>query len=412
MNQLWRKTCTMGHKIRAHIRQSPAIETLMVLGQRLIKEDIPVTAGSLTFTTLMAIVPFLALALSVFTFFPLFDTLQDSLEQWMLQNLIPDAIADTVVSSVWQFAEHAQQLGTIGVGVFLLAAISLMSSINRHLNAIWQVRKSRPAWQLLIIYIATIALAPVLFGASITLTSFFLSMSEGWISSTLFDASGAAKFAFGVIEFLLLGSSFAALYHFIPNTKVRWRDAYAGGFFTAMGLGLAQKLLGLYLLVVPSYSVVYGAFATVPILLLWIYVSWIIILLGAVVTAYLPSVIYGAKRHNVIASWRAQQAIEALRLLQQVQQNQPQEGLTLYQMAAYLKMDLPPLEGVLESLQTIGWVQHSRVHEAQWQLAVQPKNTLMHEFITTWAFPDSESLRVLWHRPLKNVTLADVLDQR
>ena len=128
-------------------------------------------------------------------------------------------------------------------------------------------------------------LGPLLLGASLSISSYLISASRGLVAAM----PGGVQVLLDVIEFFLLAAGLAALYRYVPNTPVRRSHAWAGGLFAAIGIELARSLLALYLGKVPTYSAVYGAFATLPILLVWIYIAWVIVLLGAVIAAYLPS---------------------------------------------------------------------------------------------------------------------------
>jgi hypothetical protein len=129
------------------------------------------------------------------------------------------------------------------------------------------------------------------------------------------------RLLFDSIEFLVLALGMAALYHYVPNTPVKWRHAWAGGLFVAVCIELAKKVLAIYLGKVPTYSVVYGTFATLPILLVWIYVAWVIVLLGAVVAAYLPSLLAGVARRGTVPGWTFQLAVEVLQELQRARRH-------------------------------------------------------------------------------------------
>ena len=161
-----------------------------------------------------------------------------------------------------------------------------MLTIDRTLNAIWRVRKPRPIAQRVLVYWAAVTLGPLLLGVSLTATSYAVSASRGFGRRA---AAAASASLLDVLEFVLLAVGMAALFHYVPNTHVRWRHALAGGLFVAVGFEVAQaRCSRWYLGSVPTYAMVYGAFATVPIFLVWIYLGWVIVLLGAVIAAYAP----------------------------------------------------------------------------------------------------------------------------
>jgi membrane protein len=145
------------------------------------------------------------------------------------------------------------------------------------------------------------------------------------------------------MQFLLVGAGMAAMFRYVPNTHVRWGHAWIGGLFVSTGMEVAKKALALYLSKVPTYSVVYGAFATVPILLIWIYVAWVIVLLGAALTAYIPSLLAGVPRRRSVLGWQFHLALEVLQQLDAVRQ-QANKGLTHSQLCAQLRVDALRLE--------------------------------------------------------------------
>src|SRR5690606_8317818 len=128
--------------------------------------------------------------------------------------------------------------------------------------------------QRVLIYWAALTFMPLLPGASLALTSYAISASSGLVRAL----PHGVELLINTLQFAVLAAGMAALYHSVPNTPVRWRHAWAGGVFVSVGIELAKKGLALYLAGMPTYSAVYGTFATLPILLIWIYTAWVIVL--------------------------------------------------------------------------------------------------------------------------------------
>ena len=267
------------------LRHWPWFDTLRTLRQRLREDHLALTASSLTFTTLISLVPLVTVMLAIFTAFPIFARFQTALQQYFLQALVPDNIARPVLQALTQFAGKANKLGSVGLVLLGITALALMFTIDRTLNGIWRVPRPRPLAQRVLVYWAALTLGPLLLGASLSLTSYALSASRGLVDAL----PGAVALLIDALEFGLLAAGVATLFRCMPNTHVRWAHAWAGAVFVAIGFEVAKRALGWYVQSVPGYSVVYGAFATVPIFLLWIYLSWLIVLLGAVIAAYAPS---------------------------------------------------------------------------------------------------------------------------
>ena len=338
------------------LRRWPWFDTLRTLRQRFREDRLGLTAGSLTFTTLIALVPLVTVMLAAFTAFPMFAGLEVAMQKYFLQNLVPDTIAKPVLKALTQFAAKARGMGTLGLMLLVATALALVLTIDRTLNAIWRVRQPRPLGQRLLVYWSALTLGPLALALSLTLTSYALSASRGWVSAL----PGGLELLLEMIQFLLLAAAAAGLYHYVPNTPVRWRHAWAGGLFVAAAFELAKKLLTLYLNTVPTYSAVYGAFAAVPILLLWIYLVWVMVLLGAVIAAYAPALQMRVATRPATPGWRFELALAVLRQLEAARHT-PARGLSLNALAARLRADPLQIEPVLELLSEIDWV--SRLDE-------------------------------------------------
>lgn len=345
---------------------SPVLAAWRVLMRRCAQERLGVTAGSLTFTTVLALVPLAVVALSLFTAFPSFERLRLALQEWLAGNLIPAGIAQSVLENLTAFAGKASQLGAAGLAVLVFTSLSLMLTIDHALGGIWRVPRPRPLGQRLLVYWAALTLGPLLLGASLAITSYVMSQSGAWLAwlpqkaGVARHAQQGAVAALRALQLLLPVGGLALLYHYVPNTAVLWRHALAGGAFAALGLAALRWGMGLYLAQAPSYSLIYGAFAAVPLLLLWMHLSWFIVLLGAVLAASLPLLqeAAGAARARLrcgqTPGWPFQLAAEALQQLAAARDT-PAHGLTLMELAAALRADPLQLPPVLQALQELGW---------------------------------------------------------
>jgi membrane protein len=333
------------------LRNWPWFETLRTLRERFRDDRLGLTASSLTFTTLISLVPLLTVMLAVFTAFPMFGAFQAGLEKYFLQTLVPPNIAKPVLGALTMFATKASRLGTAGLVALGFSAMALMLTIDRTLNAIWRVKKMRPIAQRVLIYWAAVTLGPLILGASLTLTSYAISASSGMVQ----QMPGGVSFSLSVVEFIALAAAMSGLYHYVPHAPVAWRHAVAGGLFVAAGFEVAKRSLGWYLAHMTTYSSVYGAFATVPIFLLWIYLGWVIVLLGAVIAAYAPSLQLNMVQHGSRPGQAFALALEIVRRLQRSRQA-GEHGLTGIDLATSLRIDPLQIESVLEALMTLDWV--------------------------------------------------------
>ncbi len=333
------------------LQQWPWQQTYETLRQRFREDRLGVTAGSLTFTTTMALVPLFTVMLALFSAFPVFARFRKVLEQQVLQGFVPDAIAKPVLLSLTKFAAKASQLGGLGLIALGLTAMALMLTIDHTLNGIWRVPKPRPIAQRVLVYWAALTLGPLVLGVSLWVTSYVLSASRGLVD----ELPGGVSLLLSVVVFVMQTAGFAALYRFVPNTHVRWEHAWGGAVFASLGLELGQKGLALYLSNVPVYATIYGAFAAVPIFLVWIFLSWLIVLMGAVVVAYTPSLLSQVKRWPDAPGQRFALALAVLKALDKVR-GQPERGLSLPDLARTLRTDPLQIEPLLSLLQTMDWV--------------------------------------------------------
>ncbi|HRN07204.1 MAG TPA: YihY family inner membrane protein [Ottowia sp.] len=387
----------------------PVLPTAATLWERFQQDRLGLTASSLTFTTTLALVPFFAVVLAIFTAFPIFGQLKGALEQWLIDSLIPTSIARNVLDYLTQFATKANELGTVGLLVLLFTALSLVLTIDHTLNDIWRVSVKRPLGQRILVYWAALTLGPLVMGASLAITSYVLTASRGWLP----DLADGVNLALDTVQFVLMMLGLTLLYRFVPNTPVKWKHALAGGLFVAVCLALAKQMLGWYLSRIPTYSMIYGAFATVPILLLWIYLSWLIVLFGAVIAAYLPSLLSGVARRGDGPGWHFELAVEALQALARAGQS-PRRGLTLPQLAEALRVDSLQLSPVLEALQGMNWVgelaTRSDNEQPRYVLLIDPVKEPLQPLAARLLLAPGQAMDAWWRQPgVGAVTVADLL---
>ena len=387
------------------LRRFPWRITALTLRERFRAERLGITAGSLTFTTMMSLVPLFTVGLAIFSAFPVFGRMQAQLQQWLIQSLIPDTIARQVTSYLLQFSDKAGKMGWAGAIFLFATALALVLTIDRKLNDIWRVHRPRPLAQRVLVYWAALTLGPLLLGASLSLSSYAVSASRGWVSAI----PGGFGLALDTVEFLLGLVGMAALYRFVPNARVRWAHAFGGALLTALALELAKRVLAWYLIQVPTYSAVYGTFATLPILLVWVYTAWVIVLAGAVVTASLPSLLVGVERHDDTPGWELQLALEALACLER-SRAAGQRGLDIESLARALRVDPLQLEPPLETLAALDWIGRLSEDQARLVLLVDPAATPLAPLLQALALPLAEGTRALWQASgWPRLALADAL---
>ncbi len=316
-----------------------------VLYRRFREARLGVSASSLTFTTVLALVPLFTVGLAVFSAFPVFGKFQDTIQRWLIDSLVPESIARQVLGYLTQFSRKASRLGTVGLVAVLLSAVALMVTIERTLGQIWRVERQRPLPQRLILYWSAITLGPLLLGASLAITSYVATASRGVVDVL----PGSLRWLLDSFGFVLLVLCVSGLYFYVPYARVRWRHALTAGLMTALGIELGKKVLTGYLAEMPTYSAIYGAFAAVPILLVWVYMAWLIVLLGAVVASSLPELGRHPLRRPYGAGWRFRLALEVLSQLQAIRL-QPARGLSPTALAHRMRVSPGELDAVLRTL--------------------------------------------------------------
>ena len=230
------------------------------------------SASSLAYTTLLSLVPLIAVMFSFFSNLPVFKDLSEIVQEFVFSNFVP-SFGQTIRDYLINFSIKASQLTTTGIILLVVIALMLMSTINSALDNIWHITKRRSLIGRFLVYWAILTLGPVLIGIGFYSTSYLLALP-------LVDSVDTSRLL-TLMPFYTTSIAFTLLYILVPNTSVNTRHAIAGGVTAAILFELAKYTFGLYVKAVPTYQVIYGAMAVIPMFLIWIYVSWLIVLLGA-----------------------------------------------------------------------------------------------------------------------------------
>jgi membrane protein len=333
--------------MRHHLRTLS--EFLHWLHVRLREDRLLQVSGSLTFTSLLALVPVVTIALTVFAAFPAFADLWSAIRTFLLTNVVPASASRSTAVYVQQFADNAGRLTALGVAMLGAAAIMLLLTIEHTFNRIWRVPRQRPLFARALIYWGVLTVGPLLLGASLSLTSWLIAQS----SDMLRDARATREALLSAVPLVLTFLAFAFLYRTLPNRRVETHDALIGGAAAALLFEAMKGLFGAYVRQVPTYKLVYGAFASFPIFLTWIYVSWLIVLIGAELTAALPYLRTGGVWLRRAPGAALLDAVRLLRLLHQA--HDKGEVPATGELRAALRMPLEDCESLLERLARLGW---------------------------------------------------------
>jgi len=256
---------------------------VLLAWRRFGEERCPQIASSLTFTALLAIVPILTVALTLISVFPVFRDLMQTVERFLVRYMLPESAA-MVAGYAEQLTENAARLTTFGIAFVFVTAIIVLLTIDRAFNQIWRVPRPRSTARRVLIYWVLLTVGPPLIGASLSVTYWLVGKSLGLVR----DMPIAAEVMLDVVPLFLTATAFTLAYITIPNRRVLVRDAVIGGLIAALAFEAMKRGFAFYIVQFPTYKLVYGAFAGVPIFLLWIYLSWLVVLIGAVTAAVMP----------------------------------------------------------------------------------------------------------------------------
>ncbi len=246
------------------------------LVQRFLADRGPHSAAALTYTTLFAVVPMMTVTFAMLSAIPAFQGVGEQIQLYIFRNFIPSTGA-TIQEYLVAFTNQARQLTWFGVGFLMATALMMLLTIEKAFNVIWRVRQPRRGISSFLLYWAILSLGPLLLGAGFAMSTYITSLSLISGPHALIGARTVLK----AMPLVLSVAAFTLIYAAVPNTRVPLRHAVVGGTFTAVLFEAAKQLFGLYVSYFPSYQLIYGAFAAVPLFLLWVYLSWMIVLFGA-----------------------------------------------------------------------------------------------------------------------------------
>jgi membrane protein len=329
------------------------IRDLLLFARRRLREvSLTQVAGSLTFTSVFALVPLLTIALAIFTTFPMFKAFRSALEAYFIQSVMPKAISNTIMGYLTGFAAKATRLSAVGAVALVVTSVAMMGMIERVFNRIWQVRQERGWAKRILVYWALITLGPLLIGASLTLSSHFFMATSDLVGGI--PVLGALVYT--LLSIALTTAGYTLLYVSVPNRDVDWRDAAWGGLVAGIAFEVAKRGFAIFITQSPTYSKIYGALAALPLFLLWVYVSWLITLSGALLVAALPVVKYERWWHEAVPGGEFVDAMAILKVLYTACHCSDTALVNAGAIRRATRLGFDEMEVLLEKMAAEGWV--------------------------------------------------------
>jgi membrane protein len=370
--------------------------------RRFIEDDCLHSAATLAYTTLLSLVPLFAVSFALFTAFPVFADLNERVQDFLFRNLVP-ASGEVVQEYIQQFAGRAAELTMAGLIGITVSAILMMAAIDRALNRIWRVTRRRRPLQSFMVYWAVITVGPVLVAISLAATSYLTVIAD---YTEAVDARTIQAFVLEITPVVAIILAFGFLYSAVPNRRVNLLHAAAGAAFAALLFEVAKRGFTLFVTNFPTYEAIYGALATLPILLIWIYLSWVVVLLGAEFTQALSG--YRQGREGSLSDPRLALVL-AVRLTGDFWQAQ-QEGRTLRREDI---LRLEPDAGEIAIQQALEALERARVirrtEDGSWVMLRDAAEYTLMDLYQDQPFILGEVPRALAERDAWNRELAAVL---
>ncbi|HEY1844792.1 MAG TPA: virulence factor BrkB family protein [Buttiauxella sp.] len=261
-----------------HLR--PCLSWGKLLWQRIDQDNMTTLAGNLAYVSLLSLVPFIAVVFALFAAFPMFSDVSVQLRHFIFSNFIP-ATGDIIQRYIEQFVANSSKMTAVGACGLIVTALLLMYAVDSALNTIWRSTRTRPKIYSFAVYWMILTLGPLLAGASLAISSYLLSLRWATGFNSMIDE------VLRIFPLLLSWLSFWLLYSIVPTTRVPVKDALIGSLVAALLFELGKKGFALYITMFPSYQLIYGVLAVIPILFVWVYWTWCIVLLGAEITVTL-----------------------------------------------------------------------------------------------------------------------------
>lgn len=382
-------------------------------------------AASLSYTSLLALVPMLAISLSILSAFPVFDEARDGIQQLIFDNFAPNT-GEALTDYIQTFIKNTAGLTAIGIVGLAATAVMLLATIEDAFNTIFRVEKKRPFIGRLLVFWAVLTMGPLLMGASFSLSSYFYALAEVFDTEVV---SGLTSLVRDLIPVLLSAAGFAVMYVFMPNRPVKLRHAIVGALIAATLFELLKSGFTSLVIGGGTYSTIYGAMATVPIFLVWMYVSWTVVLFGALLTAALPDWMADRKYDPTVDTDPRKRLDRALAVLAVMLEDTRSAGtMTQEELSAAAGRGEHEFHGAIEELYEAGFIEQTS--DEKWVLSRDLTKASLYDLYDAFGCgihagdADGEGAKAGWrtwlneicgtldddHRRILAMPLADFLD--
>ncbi len=358
--------------------------------RRVDEERITQVAGNITYTLILGIVPAVAVALAIFTRFPQFGMLQQVLERYFSHGMIPPGMAQGILENLALFASKASRVSIVGALAMLFTTSMMFNLIETTFNRIWGVQEQRPIIRRVLMYIFIATLGPLMLGGSLYLSSYLYLAGRGVV--------GYIPYVKGIWPMFFLGGistvAFTCLYRFVPYRQILWKDAFYGAVFASVSFEIAKRLFTIFVMQFASYQKIYGAIAVIPMFLLWLYLSSLIMLLGAVFVSSLPDFRSGRHSRDIIPG---SQYADALFIIRRLYSARAQKSKTVKwtRLQRHAGLSSAELEAMLLTMQELGWVEHI---QRRARIIFHRRRKALRRALDEWR----------WVGNARKITLADV----
>ncbi|HKM96803.1 MAG TPA: virulence factor BrkB family protein [Buttiauxella sp.] len=251
-----------------------------LLWHRIDQDNMTTLAGNLAYVSLLSLVPLVAVVFALFAAFPMFADISIQLRHFVFSNFMP-ATGDIIQSYIEQFVANSTKMTAVGACGLIVTSLLLMYAVDSALNTIWRSSRTRPKIYSFAVYWMILTLGPLLAGVSLAISSYLLSLR--WVTGF----NSVIDDMLRIFPLLISWLSFWMLYSIVPTTRVPVSDSLIGSLVAALLFELGKKSFALYITMFPSYQLIYGVLAVIPILFVWVYWTWCIVLLGAEITVTL-----------------------------------------------------------------------------------------------------------------------------